>query len=274
MKKLRLYRVKLLLPALLSLIVSVVTNAQKLPNVQQNSQRAPDNIKIDGKATEWDNKFQAYNKATEIFYTIANDDENIYLTIQVKNEDIINKIIDGGVSLIIQKPGKKKSSDNISVTYPAYDAPNNKSKLRFNLSNSGIPNADSLMLINNAKLDKNCKLIKLTGVAGTDSLISVYNLEGIKAASLFSTSKVYTLEISIALKYLDISTIGATKFAYHLLLNGATPLDWRHVNPRAPADGSAVTLEYMQDAIKKAVELDARISTPTDFWGEYTLAKK
>ncbi len=274
MKKIKLCHIKLALSALLFSVTTFTANAQKLPNVQQTSLLAPVNVKIDGKANEWGETLQAYNKATEIYYTLANDDENIYLTIQVKNEDIINKIIDGGVSLIIQKSGGKKSRDNISVTYPAYDTPNNKSKLRFNLSNSGIPNADSLMLINNAKLDKNCKLIKVTGIAGTDSLISIYNSEGIKAASLFNTSKVYTIEMSIALKYLDISTIGATKFAYHLLLNGATPLDWRNIHPRAPADGSVGTLEYMQDAIKKAVDLDAPISTPTDFWGEYTLAKK
>jgi len=130
------------------------------------------------------------------------------------------------------------------------------------------------MLSNNAILAKNCKFIKLTGIAGTDSLISVYNQEGIKAASLFNTSKAYTLEISIALKHLDILTTGATKFAYHLLLSGATPLDPRKFHLRVPADGSQLTQQEIFDATAKVFELDARLSTPTDFWGEYTLAKK
>ena len=38
-------------------------NAQKLPNTQETSLRAPANLKVDGKPTEWNNQFQAYNKA-------------------------------------------------------------------------------------------------------------------------------------------------------------------------------------------------------------------
>ena len=59
-----------------------MANAQKLPNVQQASLRAPENVKVDGKPTEWGDKLQAYNKATDVFYTIANDYNNLYLIIQ------------------------------------------------------------------------------------------------------------------------------------------------------------------------------------------------
>jgi len=51
----------------LLLIASLTVNAQNLPNVQKVSVRAPANIKIDGKASEWDDKFQAFNHATDIF---------------------------------------------------------------------------------------------------------------------------------------------------------------------------------------------------------------
>ena len=44
---------------LLLVISAAMAKAQKLPNVQQNSVRAPYNIKIDGKATEWE--FRAHN---------------------------------------------------------------------------------------------------------------------------------------------------------------------------------------------------------------------
>ena len=52
---------------ILSILFAVITftaTAQKLPNVQATSLRAPANIKIDGKATEWNDKFQAYNHST------------------------------------------------------------------------------------------------------------------------------------------------------------------------------------------------------------------
>jgi hypothetical protein len=259
----------------LLLIISCTANAQSLPNVQKESVRAPANLKTDGKANEWGGALRAYNRATEVYYTLANDDENLYLTVQAKDEDIINKIIDGGVSLIIQKPEKKEGKDNASVTYPAYATPDNKSKLRVNLFHRGTlqEDADTLMLTDNAILAKNCKWIKLTGIADLDSLISVYNQDGIKAAALFNTNKVYTLEISIALKHLGISTTGAAKFTYHLLLNGSKPLDSRTFHMRVP-DGPPLSQPEIDDAYAKIFELDARISTPTDFWGEYTLAKK
>ncbi|MBC7401019.1 MAG: hypothetical protein H7289_13850, partial [Mucilaginibacter sp.] len=68
---------KLLLPAL---FLSVIANAQKLPKVQTASIAAPTNIKIDGKATEWGNKFQAFNRTTEVYYTLSNSATKLYLT--------------------------------------------------------------------------------------------------------------------------------------------------------------------------------------------------
>jgi len=82
--------------------------AQNLPNAQQRSLWAPATIKIDGKPTEWNNQFQAYNHATDILYTISNDNDNLYLIIQASKPRIIDKIIDVGVTFIINTAGKKK----------------------------------------------------------------------------------------------------------------------------------------------------------------------
>lgn len=56
------------------LITCFSAQAQKLPGVQQTALRAPTQIKIDGRTTEWGNQLQAYNKATCIYYTLCNDD--------------------------------------------------------------------------------------------------------------------------------------------------------------------------------------------------------
>ena len=66
-----------ILLTLLVSTISLVVHAQKLPNKQEISFQAPTNIKIDGKASEWNNQFLAYNNATDIYYTIANDDKNL-----------------------------------------------------------------------------------------------------------------------------------------------------------------------------------------------------
>src|ERR1700744_4874348 len=107
--------------------ICLTANAQKLPNVQPAGIRAPADIKMDGKTTEWNNQFQAYNRATDIYYTLANDDDHLYLTVQATIPDIINKIIGGGITLTIQKSGKKNDKDGISITYPIFTKENRPS---------------------------------------------------------------------------------------------------------------------------------------------------
>jgi hypothetical protein len=89
-------------------MVSLALHAQKLPNVQTISLRAPAGVKIDGKTKEWNNRFQCYNHATSLFYTIANDDENLYLVIKAIDRDICKKIIGGGITLTFKRQMPEK----------------------------------------------------------------------------------------------------------------------------------------------------------------------
>jgi hypothetical protein len=85
--------------------------AQKLNNVQEGAVVAPLTVKIDGKFAEWENTFAAFNKTTKLFYTLSNDDKNVYLF--VKSTDAINntKIMGGGVTLTINTADKKKEEN-------------------------------------------------------------------------------------------------------------------------------------------------------------------
>ena len=87
--------------ALLLAGLSLPVCAQKLNNVQDGSVWAPANIKIDGKLNEWDDSFKAYNKTTDVFYTISNDEKNLYLVIKSANQVISNKIIGGGINFTV-----------------------------------------------------------------------------------------------------------------------------------------------------------------------------
>src|SRR5688572_23684293 len=86
------------------------TSAQKLPAVQQVSLRAPANVRIDGKVTEW-GQLKAYNKATDLKYSIANDDKKLYLVIQTNTFATQRKSAIGGVTLVIQKANEKNDKD-------------------------------------------------------------------------------------------------------------------------------------------------------------------
>ncbi len=264
-------------------VTCLTAGAQKLPNVQKTSQRAPADIKIDGKATEWDNKFQAYNHATDVFYTVSNDDYHLYLTVQATDQSIINKIMSGGITFTINKAGKKNDKDGISITYPLFDRKNRPVFGKFSKADAekGLSIAantgDSVMNAHNKMLGEKSKLVAVTGVPGLDTLISVYNEDGIKTAELFDSKGFYTYELAIDLKNLGLNVNDAAKFAYHITLNGTNPFNI--VNFKSPGNGDGgQTLSFAGSdnisAAKISLDIMQSSSSPTDFWGEYTLARK
>src|ERR1700744_4044819 len=93
--------------AALCICCTIATKAQKIQSIQNNAFRAPDNVKIDGKANDWDQSFQAHNTSVDLFYTIANDDDNLYLVARATEQDVINRMANGGLSLVIYKSGKR-----------------------------------------------------------------------------------------------------------------------------------------------------------------------
>jgi hypothetical protein len=91
----------------LSTLFAAALNAvgQKLPGKQEGSLLAPPKVKIDGKATEW--TFRAYNIATDVFYTMAHDNDNIYLVIKAADESSVRKIISSGITFSVNNTAKK-----------------------------------------------------------------------------------------------------------------------------------------------------------------------
>ncbi len=262
---------------------AVIANAQKLPNVQQTSLRVPANLKIDGKATEWDDKFQAYNKATGVFYTIANDDDKLYLTIQATNPQNITKIIMGGITFTITPSDNKKDKNGLAITFPKYDKKNppvyvildNKPKSTKDTLKNKMQ-ADSFLNAHNQQLNDKLKLIGVEGVKSiTDSVISIYNTEGIKAMALFDNKIYYTYELSVPLKQIGLTVAQQTKFSYNIRVNGPNKGNIRVIE----RDGYNDILTYTgADGVNYGIGLatpeNMTMAYPTDFWGEYTLAKK
>ncbi|HTH83711.1 MAG TPA: hypothetical protein VL490_12295 [Mucilaginibacter sp.] len=261
--------------------------AQKLPNVQQVSISAPADVKIDGKLTEWGDQLQAYNKNVNVFYTIANDDKNLYLVVQTPDPALINKILGGGVSFTINKTGKKTEKDAINITYPVlkkdkkmfinFSADANKQKILEGITTPYLAAADSFAMLNNNRLAEKSKYIMVTGIKGLDTLISVYNQDGIKAKSIFSDKMIYSYELAVDLKLLGFNTDNAEKFAYHFELPGLATLG---LGTFSTPTGSTITIISStftppDHPVHVAGNPNGyNIMTPTDFWGEYTLAKK
>ena len=270
-------------PAFVAVLFCLITfsiTAYCQPNIQSTGVRVPVDIKIDGIATEWGDKLQAYNKATNIYYTIANDDNKLYLTIKATDPTIITKIVSGGITFTINAADKKEEKTGVAITFPAYDK--NDKSLYLLMENKPAPTKDanksrmqldSFRNVLNSKLADHLKMIGITGTKTiTDNTISVYNEQGIKAAALFDNKINYTYELSIPLKYLDV--IGIDKFSYNIKLNGKIPTGSTMIDIGRQDRILYKGPDGIMNSAGSATPENMILVYPTDFWGEYTLAKK
>jgi hypothetical protein len=244
--------------------------------------RAPAALKIDGKSTEWKNNFQAYSTNTNIYYTLSNDDENLYLVVQSNNVGINSKILIGGLTFTINPSGSKKDANAVSFMFPAVNEGSKRTAIqgamrglnRDGRAESSDPavrkkQMDSISYDMNRKQIDKLKEIRITGIKEIkDSVLSIYNEEGINARALFEDQNTYTYELGIPLKFLNLSVQNPKEFAYNITLNGIL-------------SGFG---EKGADIMRMGTEgrpvmmgpggMDLRVlASPTDFWGKYTLVK-
>ena len=243
--------------------VNLKAQAQKLPEIQKAGVKAPADIKIDGKPTEWP-KFEAYNNANEFFYTISNDDKNIYLAIQATYHSTIAKIVYGGITFTIKNSDKNSKTTPFSLTYPynlmAYGGVSYELRTNPTLTESQLSNL-------NSKISDPLKEIPITGAKGiTDASISVYNELGIIANGRVDDKKAYTCEIAIPLKYVQQVIDANGKFSYRLQING---MDTSGKN------GTTVVGGFSLNGSTAPITRDSPdyITSPTYLDGTYTLAK-
>lgn len=125
---------------------------------------------------------------------------------------MINKIILGAVTLTINRSEEKNDKNAVSITFPVYDRKDGPAYI--NLKNKPIvantesskKQTDSFMNAINKHLISKSKLIGIVGVETIkDSILSIYDEDGIKAAALFDSQLYYTCELLVPLNYLGLS---------------------------------------------------------------------
>jgi len=265
---------KLIFTTLMLSVILSMSHAQKLPNKQEISVYAPVNIKIDGKVIEWGSKFQAYNNTSRIYYTIANDDKNLYFIGRMDGVYGNEKALRGGITFTIRSlEAEKNKLKDISVTFPTQsdhrktEAITDNSYAYRGLGNDTITNKkkiDSLRVNTNKRMDNLFKEIGIVGIKDVqEPLISVYNELDIKASAQFDNKMRYTYELAIPLKYLGVSVNSVQTFKYNIKLNGVPEKDLNGntgVRFPDPTFGMSADNKYANFA--------------TDFSDEYILAKK
>ena len=280
----------ILLATLLLTGADLSAQAQKLNNIQENGLWAPANVKADGKLTEWGNTLQAYNKTTDIYYTMANDDKNLYFIMKSSDQIINNKFIAGGINITINTTGKKNEKGAYVITYPLVDMAGLRNQVMTMRTtpgpaqhNEALSGMDSTTIAMRRRMLGNIKELKLSGFAAADvadSVISIYNTYGIKTGVDYDNMGNLSAEVIIPLKYLHLT---GDDFAYNIKLNGLNLMAMMPPAPtaggmggvavdvvRAPANVSSVN---MSGASRGMSDMQNMVS-PTDFWAKYTMVKK
>jgi hypothetical protein len=280
----------------------ITTEAQKVTDLQEVSIYAPQLTKADGRNSEWAGATFAQNKATGISYLVSNDDKNLYLV--VKSTDMGNntKILAGGITFSINPDGKKKDKESITLTYPLI----NRAQFRRGGPGGGgggggavvagrpafggmgggggvqltPKQRDSAMAAMQKTQLAQVKEIKLRGFKKTtDTLVSIYNDMGIKAAASIDKDNVFFYEAAIPLDELGLTLDNAKEFAYNVKLNGLQ-LPGMDFNRGGGGGGGGGGGQFRVTGggggggpRGGGIDFQALIS-PTDFWGKYTLIKK
>jgi hypothetical protein len=261
--------------------------AQKLPDVQEVNMQAPTGIKIDGKATEWNDTFAAENKRTDLFYNIANDNKNLYVIIKSASPAVINKIMLGGITFTVNAQGKKREKDASSLTYPLINRANRQQRTGGqgqarqqgggqggfqNRTQMSTQQRDSVALVQRKAQLATIKEIKVSGFkAITDSLISIYNEYGVKAVASFDQKGAFVYELAIPLSILELSIPSTKEFVYQIKLNGLSNMNFGGGgggnfgggNRGGNGGGGNFGGGGGQD-----------LMSPTDFWAKYSFQKK
>lgn len=281
-----------------------VTQAQKLSDVQDVSVWAS-GVKVDGKHNEWENKFKAMNKSTNLTYTLANDAKNLYLAIQSKDATNNSKILLGGISLTVNPSGKKNDKEGFKVIYPvvarrrpggtpgAGGGATTGVRIQGGPGGGGFGRFQDMSPMQRDSMQRaiartqlvGAKEIKVFGFKDIpDSLISIYNEYSIKTIASISDEGVFMYELSIPLELLEMSADKPKEFSYNIKLNGLQINFGGFAGGARPGGGGG------EGAPMVRVEVAGGggggmgggmggfnfqdLITPTDFWGKYILTKE
>lgn len=257
-------------------IVPFSTFAQKLPKIQQSSVYTPATIKIDGKANEWNQKFEAYHPTNRIFYTVSNDNENLYLTVKATEAVAVKKIFVDGLTLTLLNNRQRKlpkGAEAITITYPStavtYTGIERAAGDYADLMEDSLINKDKITLLTNTtnrKILTTFQKIQVKGIKEITDSLTLKNSFGMQALAQFNKVMELTYELAVPLKYLGLN--GSTVISYNMKLNGVPAVEktmyGKLPQPIVQSEGHDGRVDYDQEYLNQ----------PTDFWGVYTLAKK
>ncbi|MXV49890.1 hypothetical protein GS399_02825 [Pedobacter sp. HMF7647] len=242
--------------------------SQKIASDVIVNSTAPQQVKVDGKSTEWGDSLKYYNPQSKISYDLANDDQNIYLVIKSSDKQTTTKILVGGISFSVNINGKKKLGP--TVTFPILD----KAALRANPPQKSKP--DSVQLRN--QILSNIKEIKVSGMKEiVDGSISLQNEYGIRAAVGYDEKNNLIYELAVPLQQFELESSSENVLACNIKINGFTGPQVPNQNNNNPNYGNRGMYGGMYgNGMRYPSGYSNRnpLFQATDFWIKATLIKQ
>ena len=167
-------------------------------------------VAADGVLNDWPDSLTMFNKETNLYYGLANDNQNVYLAIRSASKQDLTKILAGGISFSANIEGKKK--DAPTVIFPVLDRTPGKS--RNTREELEVEERQKQIL-------SRIKDIKVAGFKEIiDGGISLQNTYGIRAAASFDKNDNLVQEIIIPLSLLNLRTLNGGEVTYSIRVNG------------------------------------------------------
>ncbi|MFI5159055.1 MAG: hypothetical protein ACHQF4_09325, partial [Sphingobacteriales bacterium] len=214
----------------------------------------------------------------QLWYTIANDDNNVYLDIKSTDFDNNNKILAGGISFTLNAEGKKRTKNAFIITFPIIKSSGariSRGGRRGGFGEDETPDTAAIVTQQNQSLATS-KEISAIGFAGiTDTLVSIYNEYGIKVAANIDGKGVLVYELSIPIKLLKITADDKNELAYNIKLNGLPLSGGGFGGSGGHHGGGGGGFGGGSGGFGDGRSTDVSdMMSPTDFWGKYTLVTK
>lgn len=212
----KLTRKYFLYTALIQLFATTLINAQ--PSKTGALQPPPPNIVVDGNAKEWGDSLRYYNAEKKFNYSIANDKDNLYMAIIIKDHFDQMKILHAGVTFSIDPKGKKK--ETYSLTFPLTVGGQQLPPVQKD-DNGEVTKEDREELVR--ERITTLRGIKVTGFKDIeDDMITTSNTYGIKAAINYNDNGDLVWEAAIPLSFFHTDDLTKNEWAFNFKINGLT----------------------------------------------------
>ncbi|MDB5287320.1 MAG: hypothetical protein JWR05_2269 [Mucilaginibacter sp.] len=180
-------------------------------------QPPPANVVIDGNLSEWGDSLRYLNEEKKIPYTLANDQENLYVAIRINDRLEQARIINAGITLSIDPKGKKK--ETFTMTFPL-SGPGSKPQFGFHKDDNGELTQQDRDELTRERLTT-LRNIKVTGFKDIEyDMITTSNTYGIKAAINYDADGNLVYEAAIPLKFFHVDSPSKSEWAFNFKING------------------------------------------------------